>query len=227
MSVTSRSRIIVGLAVVFCVLTLTATATAGSTVQVQLTGAGGAEYGLGPNYADGEYLMPYYVSVNGGTPVAVICNDFLHTVSIGDHWAATVSNFSDLSLTRFGNAFATQYHEAAWIASQISASSSLADITGAQFAIWKLFSSGTPVVQGEAQWLAMATVAAANNYYGMNFSHWEVLTPLSPTSPQEYMLYVPDLPEPSVAFDLTVALAGFAGAWNLKRRRVPSKASKH
>ncbi len=31
------------------------------SVNVQLTGAGGAEYGLGSNYADGEYVMPYYI----------------------------------------------------------------------------------------------------------------------------------------------------------------------
>src|SRR5580704_6691691 len=73
-----------------------------SSVSVQLTGAGGAEYGLGANYAYGEYLMPYYLTINGSLPIAVTCDDYLHTVSVGDQWTAAVSTFSNLSQTRFG-----------------------------------------------------------------------------------------------------------------------------
>ncbi|MGC2110648.1 MAG: hypothetical protein WA655_14090 [Candidatus Korobacteraceae bacterium] len=198
-------------------LSVAVAAHAGSSVNVQLTGAGGAVYGLGSNYADGEYLMPYYVSLNNATPIAVICDDFNHTVSIGDQWTATISTFSNLALTRFGTANATQYHEAAWIASQISSNSALADIAGAQFAIWALFSSNTPMVPGEAQWMSLAATASANNYWGMNFSNWEILTPLNPTSPQEYFF---EVPEPGALVDLTVGLVAFAGLWNLKRRRL-------
>ena len=204
-------------AVLAIFLSASLAAHAGSTVSVQLTGAGGAVYGLGSNYADGEYLMPYYVTVNGATPIAVICDDFNHTVSIGDQWTATVSTFNNLSLTRFGTADATQYHEAMWIASQISSNSSLADIAGAQFAIWALFSSNTPMVPGEAQWMSLAANASANNYWGMNFSNWEILTPLNPTSPQEYFF---EVPEPSILLDLTMALLIFAGLWNLRSRRM-------
>jgi hypothetical protein len=203
-------------------LSVAVTAYAGSNVSVQLTGAGGAEYGLGSNYADGEYLMPYYVSLNGASPISVICDDFNHTVSIGDQWTATVSTFNNLSLTRFGTADATQYHEAMWIASQISSNSALADIAGAQFAIWALFSSNTPMVPGEAQWMALAATASANNYWGMNFSNWEILTPINPTSPQEYFF---EVPEPNVLFDLTVGLIAFAGFWNLRRRRLLRRTS--
>ena len=203
-------------AVPLMVLGLAICAQAGSNVSVQLTGAGGAEYGLGNNYADGEYLMPYYASLNGASPIAVICDDYDHTVSIGEQWTATISTFNNLSLTRFGTADSTQYHEAAWIASQISSNSSLADITGAQFAIWRLFSSNTPMVPGESQWMSLAANAAVNNYWGMNFANWEILTPLNPTSPQEYFI---EVPEPGVLLDLTFGLIALAGLWNLKQRR--------
>ena len=186
-----------------------------SVVNVTITGAGGAMYGLGANYNDGEYLMPYYLSINSANPVAVICDDYLHTVQIGEQWTASVSNFSDLSGTRFGSAEATQYHEAVWIASQINSHSSLDDITGAQFAIWKLFTPGTPSVPGESTWLTNAQTAAANNFYGMSFSNWEVLTPVNPLSPQEYFFQIP---EPQTYLDLAFGLMAFAGGWRLAGR---------
>jgi hypothetical protein len=195
------------------------------TVGVTLTGAGGAEYGFGPNVADGEYLMPYYLSVNNGNPVAVICDDYNHSVSLGEQWTATVNNFSNLSDTRFGTADSMQYHEAVWIASQISSTSSLAQIASAQYAIWALFAPNTPMIPGESMWISLASTAAANNYYGMNFANWEVLTPLNPSSPQEYLLYDPlPLPEPAAILDFMVALILLAGGLYLRRARQPQLA---
>ncbi len=214
----SKVRILMGLSqIVFCLILVTA-ASAGSVVQIQLTGAGGAQYGLGPNQADGEYLMPYYVSINNATPIAVICNDYDHTVNIGEQWSGIISNFSDLSLTRFGTAYSTQYHEAAWIATQITSNSSLATIAAAQFAIWSLFATNVPSVPGELQWLTNAAAAAAHNYYGMNFSGWEVLTPINPSSPQEYIFYTP-ISEPDALMDLGIGLL-FLG-WICYARRWP------
>lgn len=203
-----------------CILGMAVAAFAGSTVDVKLTGVGGAEYGYGSNYANGEYLMPYYVSLDNATPIAVICDDFNHSVTLGEEWTGTIHTFSDLTGTRFGVADSTQYHEAAWIASQITSTSSLATISAAQFAIWKLFTGSTPLVPGESAWLLAAAVAAANNYYGMDFSHWEILTPLRPTSPQEYFFYVPSIPEPSVLLDLFVGLFAFVGTWTVRRRKL-------
>jgi hypothetical protein len=194
----------------------TVPAQANSNVAIQLTGAGGAEYGLGANYAYGEYLMPYYLTINGSAPIAVTCDDYLHTVSIGDQWTATVSTFSNLSQTRFGTVDATQYHKAVWLVSQINASSSLTDIAGVQFAIWKLFTPGAPDVGTEDFWLNKAATAATQSYGGMNFGNWEILTPLNPVSPQEYFFQIP---EPSVYLDLAFGLLAFVALWTAKRRR--------
>src|SRR5215471_12376962 len=79
----------------------TVAAHATSMVSIQLTGAGGAMYGLGSNYAYGEYLMPYYLSINGSSPLAVVCDDFLHHVTVGEHWTGEINTFNDLSHTRF------------------------------------------------------------------------------------------------------------------------------
>jgi len=213
-----KTLVVFAIALLLCSLLFVTTASAGSTVQIQLTGAGGAEYGLGPNQADGEYLMPYYVSINNAAPIAVICDDYDHTVSIGEQWTGIISNFSDLSLTRFGNADSTQYHEAAWIASQITSTSSLGTIAAAQFAIWALFSNNVPSVPGESLWLTNAATAAANSYYGMSFAGWEVLTPINPASPQEYIFYEP-LPEPAVVLDLGTGLLCLGWLLYAPRRR--------
>jgi hypothetical protein len=203
--------------VLFAFLSITVTANAGSNVNVQLTGAGGAENGLGANYAYGEYLMPYYLTINFSNPIAVVCDDFLHTVSVGDTWTATLSTFANLSQTRFGSADSTEYHEAAWIASQIHANSSLTDIAGAQFAIWRLFTAGVPDVGTEDAWLAAAQAAKGSSYYGMNFSNVEILTPLNPLSPQEYFFFIP---EPNVLLDLGMGLVAFVTVWGSRRRRL-------
>lgn len=205
-----------------CMLGMTLAAYAGNNVSVTLTGVGGAEYGYGSNYADGEYVMPYYLSINNATPVPVICDDYGHTVYLNENWTASVHTFSDLTGTRFGVADTTQYHEAAWLASQIGSSSPLSTIAAIQFAIWSLFTNGVPVVSGETGWLSSASAAASHNYYGMDFSHWEILTPNNPTSPQEYFLYVPSIPEPSAWLDMFVGLVAFAGIWTVKRRRIAS-----
>jgi hypothetical protein len=214
-----NSRVFLRLLLLTCFLSIGIAANAGSTDSVQLTGAGGSENGLGSNYAYGEYLMPYYLTINNSSPVAVICDDYDHTVSIGEQWTATVSTFSNLSSTRFGVADATQYHEAAWIASQINSNSSLSTIAGAQFAIWALFTSNTPMEPGEQSWLTAAATAKANSYYGMNFADVEILTPLNPTSPQEYFLFTP-IPEPSALLDLGMGLVAFVGVWSMRRRRL-------
>lgn len=187
------------------------------SVNVQLTGAGGAEYGLGSNYAYGEYVMPYYLSINGATPTAVICDDFLHTVSVGDQWTAAVSNLGgDLSQTRFGAAHSLQYKEAVWIAAQINSHSSLTDIAAAQFAIWRLLTPGTPDVFGEASWIAAAQAAASSNFAGMNFANWIILTPQNPLSPQEYFYQIP---EPGIYLDLGFGLLACLAMWKATRKR--------
>jgi hypothetical protein len=195
---------------------------AGSNVNVTLTGVGGAQYGYGSNYSDGEYLMPYYVSINNAPPATAICDDYNHHVTVGEQWVGTIHSFNDLTGTRFGQSYSQQYHEAAWLASQVTSTSSLATVAAVQFAIWRLFSGNTPLIGGENIWLQAASSAAANNFWGMDFSHWQILTPFSPTSPQEYLLYIPSIPEPSVLLDLMVGLIAFTGIYIVKRKRALS-----
>jgi hypothetical protein len=51
----------------------------------------------GANYAmGGVYTSPYGISINGGSPVNLICDDFSTDVAINDSWAATQTTFAQL-----------------------------------------------------------------------------------------------------------------------------------
>jgi len=184
-----HSRFGLRLVLLACFLGGAVAAYAESNVNIQFAGAGSAEYRLGQNVAYGEYVMPYYLTINQTNPIAVICDDFLHTVNIGDQWTATVSTFSNLSATRFGNADATQYREAVWLASHINANSPLTDIAGVQFAIWKLFTPGVPDVGIEDYWMAKAQTAEAQDYGGMNFDNVVILAPVNPFTARIFLLH--------------------------------------
>jgi hypothetical protein len=179
-----------------------------------LTGAGGPG---GSNIANGVYLLPYYGSINGGSSVQIVCDDYAHEVTIGESWSFGKSTIADLSNTRWGTADLVQYEKTFWLISQVPSHSNLNDITGIQFAIWDLFYPSTPSVPGESDWLTAANTAAASNFGGMNFSNYVILTPLNPTtgrvdqsagSAQEYILVTP---EPSALFMFGTGILGVLG----------------
>jgi hypothetical protein len=49
----------------------------------------GANYVMG-----GVFTSPYGISINGGTPVSLICDDFTTDISVGESWTATVTTFA-------------------------------------------------------------------------------------------------------------------------------------
>src|ERR1039458_8196414 len=81
-----RLRLAVPFLVAVVVLCLcTGSALANSTVNMQLTSVGG-------NNAGGVYTYPYYFSINGAAPVALICDSYDNEVIVGETWTATVSS---------------------------------------------------------------------------------------------------------------------------------------
>ena len=169
-------------------------------VTVQLTGVQGG-------YQGGVYVTPYYLSINGGTPIDVVCDDYTHEVSVGESWSATISTFANLADTRWGASDSQQYDEAAWLYEQyLDGSASAGDVN---FAIWSLFdpqlNASTPGWdQGVTNLLAGAGQWFADGAGGVNFSDFIIITPTDPGpgSAQEYLAVEPT-PEPG-----TLALMG-------------------
>src|ERR1700680_2763448 len=92
-------------------LSIASTAKADS-VSVTLTGASGGVQG-------GVFTSPYYATVGTTTNVPIVCDDYAHSVYLGESWTASVSTFANLSNARFwqGTQAATLllYDEAAYL----------------------------------------------------------------------------------------------------------------
>jgi hypothetical protein len=159
-----------------------------------LVSVGGAMQG-------GVDVAPYYLSVNGGSPIEVMCDDYTHHVTIRESWTATLQTFASLGGTRFGAGAFQQYAEAAWLFTQfLSNPSKAGDIN---FAVWDLFAPSA-VQQNIQGWTsgAQSWVTAAQKWFsqncslstsscqGINLSAFVFITPTNLTgsnSPQEYI----------------------------------------
>ena len=115
--------------------------------QLKIVNAG-ANYVMG-----GVYTSPYGITVNGGAPVMLICDDFTTEISLGQTWSATATSFAQLQAgtnpagtPKFGSAILTvgdlqNYATAAVLAAQLMALPNLASEAAGEisYALWGIF----------------------------------------------------------------------------------------
>jgi hypothetical protein len=185
---------------------------------MQLTGVGG-------NNAGGVYTYPYYFSINGGSPVALICDSYDNRVDIGEKWQANV-----VGLLSGKGLFGTQlldYKAAGLIFKSIL--NGTMNVNVGNYAIWGLFStnaqnssyfqtSGAGLI--DTQYLALAATAPKSAFAGL-----VLYTPIPGTqsmngTPQEYIGYSA-VPEPGT---LTLFGTGMLSLAGMIRRKMKASA---
>lgn len=175
--------------------------------------------GLGGQSQNGEYTYPYYLTINNGPQIPMICDDFLHSSNVGDTWLANLTNLGggDMSNTRFGNL--TAYQEAGFLLMQINGSDQN-EWGNINFAVWKIFDpdvnmGGTPSGSlGPDYWYDLALTTDVSNF---DFSGVEIVTPTNAqdqNGDQEFMYLTP---EPGT---LMLIGSGLIGLFSQRKRFV-------
>ena len=189
-------------------------ALAHSIVRMELVGAGS-------NNADGVYTYPYYISINGKAPVALICDTYDNQVAIGETWKARESSLLG-GKGLFGSEL-MDYKAAGLIFKSIL--NGTVSVNAGNFAIWGLFSAnaknsaffhsnGSGAL--DAEFLALAAKAPNSAFQGL-----VLYTPIAGTqswggTPQEYIGYSA-VPEPAT---LTLFATGVLSLAGMMRRKM-------
>jgi hypothetical protein len=153
--------------------------------------------GLGGQSQNGEYTYPYYLTIDNGPQMPMICDDFLHQSNVGDTWQANLTNLGigNLGKTRFNNL--TDYEEEGFLLMQIN-DGNQNEWGNINFAIWKIFDPNVnmgdtpPGTLGAKYWYEIATSADLSN---VDFSNVEIVTPKNPScenGDQEFMYLTPE-----------------------------------
>ncbi len=118
---------------------------------LQLTGTGGTAVNVG---SESVYVYPYDFSVDGSsTTTQLMCLNFNDEITIGESWSVNVDTIAQAA--NGNSTLLTDYEEDAWLYSQITPSTSQAQETLIQFAVWDILdpsgvgTASDPVLDGE------------------------------------------------------------------------------
>ena len=196
---------------------------------VKVTGVGNA---VVANWA-GVYVGPYdgLVYFTSGTPasapVSLYCVDYMHDISVGDHWQVNATDLGatspDLSETLLGTGSFAKYQQAAYLASLFDSWTSygptkIAVYSAIHAAIWSIMGASLNAT-AQAEAAPFESMAVPSDF---SLAGWAVLTDVGSTdngkTGQEYLIHTTVTPEPQTYILLLSGLIVVFGVRWWRRR---------
>ena len=154
-------------------LLFTALIASANPVTVQLIGTSGVSDGS-------DYVLPYFISIDGGPSIAVACYDFFDTVTVGQTWLANELTLAQAATTgQFsGNPNALQGYETIAVLDAFTFNTAQQE-TDLQHTIWDVFDPGAFSVDSA---MALDLTEATGEIPTFNFSGTTFLEGVGNTS---------------------------------------------
>lgn len=168
---------------------------------------------------NGLYTYPYYITLNNGSQIPMMCDDYDHQSNVGDTWQANLASLTGghMGDTRFNSL--NKYKEAAFLLMQVN-DSDQSEWGNINFAVWKIFDSSVNIgatpsgTMGPQYWYDLARTT---NLSHIDFSEVRILTPPQSHSEfgdQEFLFLAP---EPGT---LMLIGSGLMGLFSQRKRFV-------